>query len=124
MSDPVFIIDKSIDKSINDRLREHYLDAMRYNIFGNTPIAPAPPVWTDDSAGSIYTIEKLMRMLVMRLHLPEGQRIPFDFATAYKFEDKKVFVFLVHNGEPVVLEDEWPMYPSDALVTKLRLIMG
>ena len=48
----------------------------------------------------------------------------FDFATAHKVEDKKVFVFIVHKGEPVVLEDEWLMYPSDALVTKLRLIMG
>lgn len=34
----------------------------------------------------------------------------------------KVFIFIVVRGEAVVLEDEASMFPSDVLVTKIRLL--
>ena len=36
----------------------------------------------------------------------------------------KVVVFIVHNNEPTYIEDDWDMFPSDAFITKLRLLLG
>jgi hypothetical protein len=33
-----------------------------------------------------------------------------------------VVLFIIQNGDPVILEDEFSLFPSDALVTKLRLL--
>ena len=62
------------------------------------------------------------RMLSMRLRLSEGQALPFQHISTGLGGDH-VFVFLVHNGEPVTLRDDAAMFPSDTLITQLRLLL-
>lgn len=61
------------------------------------------------------------RMIAMRLRIPEGERMPFDDIHT-SLGKEKIFVFILQNDKPVVLEDDIGLFPSDALVTQLRLI--
>lgn len=70
-----------------------------------------------------WSSEALMRMVAMRMRTREGERMRFDFINAYK-NGESVVVFFVHDGHPNFVEDDWGMFPSDALITKLRLITG
>lgn len=74
----------------------------------------APPNYFDPAS-------RLVSMIGMRLRIQEGARIPCDFITAHEAGDK-VFVFVVHNGQPLVIEDDKDLFPSDKLVTQLRLL--
>lgn len=49
---------------------------------------------------------------------------PFQFIEAVRAGDgSKVFVFvLTRDGRPVTLEDDSPLFPSDQLITQLRLL--
>lgn len=74
-----------------------------------------------------------MSMLCMRMRwgpYREGQKsqsfdntptIPFDHLAVHKAKEK-VILFIVKNGEPITLEDQKELFPSDELVTKLRLL--
>lgn len=79
------------------------------------PVNPSP-------LGSILDSEAYRhKLLAMRLRVPEGQRMPFhDLFTSLAGD--KVFVFVVQDGQAVTLEDEAPLYPSDQLITQLRLL--
>lgn len=61
------------------------------------------------------------RMIGMRLHMHEGERFPFDYISSH-LGDEKVFVFIVQNNTPVIIEDDRYLFPSDTLVAQLRLI--
>lgn len=65
----------------------------------------------------------LLQMIAMRLHLNEGETYPFDFMEAHRIDESKVVVFLVNDKQPMMLEDDGHLFPSDLLITKLRLIM-
>lgn len=45
----------------------------------------------------------------------------FSYLHAHS-EKERVFIFGVINGEPVMLEDDAGLFPSDQLVTQLRLL--
>lgn len=47
---------------------------------------------------------------------------PHRKVVSYKLTDEKVVVFVVHENKALVFEDEAGLYPSDALVTQLRLL--
>lgn len=62
-----------------------------------------------------------MRALAMRLRISEGHQLPFQhLSTAWTGE--KVFVFVVEHDQAVTLEDDANLFPSDVLITQLRLI--
>lgn len=63
-----------------------------------------------------------MRMIAFRLRLGYRDQPPFDYVATHK-GDEKVFVFVVSGNTPVILEDDLAMFPSDTLVTQLRLMM-
>lgn len=48
-------------------------------------------------------------------------RPPFNHVSIHR-SDKRTFVFVVHNEEAITLEDETSMFPSDSLVTRLRML--
>jgi hypothetical protein len=68
-------------------------------------------------------------MLLWRLsgkhHMAKSELlpVPFEFIQAIDVDDKFV-VFVVHNGEALMFEDDHSLYPSDGLVAKLRLLRG
>jgi hypothetical protein len=56
-------------------------------------------------------------MIEMRL----GERHGFDHLTVYGAKEK-TFVFIAHKGQGQILEDDPALFPSDKLITQLRLI--
>src|SRR5262245_53750492 len=49
-------------------------------------------------------------------------RQPFEWIDVYVCDDK-VFIFIVHDDKPLMLEDSRALYPSDELVAKLRFLL-
>lgn len=67
-----------------------------------------------------------LQMIQMRLSrgVKEGQKIlPFQHIDAYVSE-KTAVVFMVINDKPVTIEDDVGLFPSDNLITQLRLLIG
>jgi hypothetical protein len=56
-------------------------------------------------------------MIEMRLGGAHG----FDHLTVYGAKEK-TFVFIAHKGQGQILEDDPALFPSDKLITQLRLI--
>lgn len=78
---------------------------------------PTSSTVADDISTDLWRL----RAIAMRMRIPEGNRLPFQHvSTAWTGE--KVFVFVVENDKPAVLEDESALFPSDTLITQLRLI--
>ena len=70
--------------------------------------------------------EKLLRMVAMRMHrdAPEGSVVfpNFDFIAAHRKSDDKVVLFIVIKDQAVQLEDGFDLFPSDKLITQLRVL--
>lgn len=62
-----------------------------------------------------------LEMIAMRLRIPQGQKWPFDYVNT-AVGNEKIFVFIVQDDQPVILEDSKALFPSDVLITQLRLI--
>lgn len=56
-----------------------------------------------------------------RLQLQNGGRLPFDGLETLLGDDV-VYIMIVSNGKGVMLEDERGLFPSDTLLTQLRLL--
>lgn len=65
----------------------------------------------------------LNHMIASRLRLHEGEHIGFDHIWAHQIAADKFVVFLVIKGTPMMLEDD-ALFPSDKLITQLRLLRG
>jgi hypothetical protein len=61
------------------------------------------------------------KLLAMRLRIPEGTKMPYQDLFSSLAGDK-VFVFIVQDNQAVTLEDSTVMFPSDQLITQLRLL--
>lgn len=61
---------------------------------------------------------ELMLSIRMRVSVDD---LPFDDIYT-SLGKEKVFVFVVQNDVPVIFEDDIGLFPSDTLVTQLRLI--
>lgn len=57
----------------------------------------------------------------MRLRVREGAGMPFEFFGSHATSET-VYVFIVQNGKPVMLEDDPNLFPSDNLITQLNLL--
>lgn len=56
-----------------------------------------------------------------RLNYGPHETTPFPFFAVHTMGPDKHFVFLVHEGKAVVLEDG-ELFPSDQLITQLRMM--
>lgn len=116
------------DSRMNQQEIDQMMRAMNTVNVGNTdmlgsisnPFRQTYPS-TMTPAGDISVDSWRMRAIAMRLRIPQGSKHPFQhLSTAWTGE--KVFVFVVENDQAVVLEDGSALFPSDTLVTQLRLI--
>ncbi|MGZ3672902.1 MAG: hypothetical protein ACXVCO_01210 [Ktedonobacterales bacterium] len=65
----------------------------------------------------------LYRALFFRMKIPVGHVHPFHALYVVQCADKAlVMVVPKPDGKYVVIEDQWEMYPSDTLITQLRLL--
>lgn len=62
-------------------------------------------------------------MLAMRMRWPRDVYVTVGYRVRIeKINDKVLVWVIIDNGEYVVLEDDEAMFPSDALVAKLKLM--
>ena len=70
-----------------------------------------------------YSSDKLAQMVGMRLRTPPGAYFGnWHFHKTTRDGEEVVYCFIVNDGRATVLEDGWPLFPSDELITKLRLL--
>lgn len=77
------------------------------------------PAWVEEANASYSPMKMVaMRMRWANEYFPPK---PFDHVHAVRVEEE-VFVFAVVRGEALTIREQWPLFPSDALVTQLRLL--
>jgi hypothetical protein len=64
---------------------------------------------------------ELKGMIASRLRTPNLNDM-FSFIEVHKHVDDRISVFLVVNDQAVTIEDEFNLFPSDKLITQLRLL--
>lgn len=84
----------------------------------SAPRPPVPPPFTPTAKGPRWDdYEKL----AMRMGWELGQ--PFDsLHIARKKSDNTVVLFIMSNSQPVTLEDDAALFPSDSLISRLKLL--
>ncbi|MGE0677823.1 hypothetical protein [Pseudolabrys sp.] len=65
--------------------------------------------------------EELLDVIARRLRQTASSNMGFDYVGAHKSGDT-VNVFVVVGGQPTILQDGWDLFPSDQLVTQIRLL--
>lgn len=76
-----------------------------------------------NTAMKVDPMELFKRLLAGRMRWAEGKRHPFEFLDIH-VTDKVALVFIVNDSKPVTLEDDPALFPSDDLITRLRLLQG
>lgn len=89
-----------------------------------TVLSSGTPSWVYQEGS--YERTQFERMIYMRLQAGKGRANPaagiFDFLAVHKLTDEKMAVFVCNNGDYAVIEDDANMFPSDALITQLRMV--
>jgi hypothetical protein len=78
----------------------------------NVKISMTPPMPPKD---------ELQRTLCVRLRMQQGEGFPLEFIDFHVAADK-VYVFTVSKGGAAIIEDDRNLFPSDSLITALRLL--
>lgn len=79
-----------------------------------TPFEPARPLENPIARAQV---------LNFRMGVGEGEKIPFDLVeTFYVRQSDVVFILIINKGKAVLLEDSAEQYPSDTLITQMRLL--
>ena len=96
--------------AMTQQIQDHAFDAQRYarHLDG-------------EYGASIFEDSHRLRMIAMRLHLNQGVKFPFQHISTAVTTDH-VLVFVVQKDQYVVLKDDRGLFPSDTLVTQLRLL--
>lgn len=95
--------------------KNHMRDVVKWPMFPATIPKTASP----NSLGEAGAY----KLLAMRMRVPEGSKLPFEHLSMH-VTDTAAFVFLVTKGKPVTIEDDASLFPSDQLITQLRLLIG
>lgn len=64
----------------------------------------------------------LVDMIRMRLRIPPYGS-PWQFLECFCGTDNQVHVFMVMDNKPITLTEPWDLFPSDTLITQLRLLL-
>lgn len=84
------------------------------------PVAPPQPPWST-VASAIENEPYRFKLLAMRLRMLEGEKFPFEHLFTGHTGDK-VFVVIIDKGECLTFEDSAALFPSDTLITQIRMI--
>lgn len=68
-------------------------------------------------------VTTLVDMIRMRLCIPPYGN-PWQFLECFCGTDNQVHVFMVTDNKPITLTEPWDLFPSDTLITQLRLLVG
>lgn len=84
-------------------------------------VASRPTVNKDPLHRDLTSKGFRLDLLTKRFNQSEYGPMPFEFLDTHLADDK-VFIFVVKGVVPVTLEDDARMFPSDTLITQLRLL--
>jgi len=113
-------------KMMEDRQRQE-LERMYLSIREQEIMSPKRDNYWDESGvmlrpKAVTSEGNLLKMLASRFHVECISDLPFDKIRPTYWEDKVVVVAFNKGHEPVMLADEWSLFPSDTLMTQLRLV--
>jgi hypothetical protein len=63
-----------------------------------------------------------LKLLGWRLRIRPGALVPWQHISTCYLEGNNVFVFVVSNNKAVTIEDDPNLFPSDQLISALRLL--
>jgi len=115
-------------RAVLERREQELIRRMNMNAIPNSIGGPAQMVQTvhgvvapQKPPDALATDHIRTNMIAMRLHVPGSSKLPFaHLSTAMTSE--QVLVLVVQNDKYVVLEDEKSLFPSDTLISQLRLL--
>jgi len=104
------------------KLKNDHLESMVYGSSTPTPAGSSfsPLAQAVYHGTKTYSSGELEKMISMRLR--SARESFFQHWHCHKINDEKVVILVINNGTHVVLEDPWPLFPSDTLITQLRLL--
>ena len=110
-----------VNDHVYDAMRNVYLNQRTGMITTSSDLASAAyNVSQTDPLGS--SVQRL-KLLSLRLRITEGT-FPKSFTDLHTSRDgDTVFVFVTLKGKSVTLEDTAGLFPSDTLVSQIRLLM-
>jgi len=87
------------------------------------PVPPPLPARCNITCAPGESIHDPAKLLLLRLRCDS---ISADLIQDIHISvgDTKTFLFMVRNGEATVLEDATAFFPSDKIITSLRLLLG
>lgn len=119
-----------------DRLTAHMGDSLLYGgLAGGIPLKKGPPIMSSAPGSKTpppdrFTPERMTRMLASRMGWGNdytnepGPPSPFRAFTTAQLSEGQAVVFVIHNEQAIVIHDDLNLFPSDALVTQLRILVG
>lgn len=61
---------------------------------------------------------------MIKARMRTDKNLPLDAIHIHEVTSEVIVVFIVNKGQYVTIEDSAALFPSDALMTKLRVLMG
>lgn len=83
------------------------------------PMAPAKP-----KGPKRFSHHQLSDMVNSRFAMKDDLLSKATYSYFHHLTDDKITIFIVYNEQPSILDDDANLFPSDALITKLRLLLG
>jgi hypothetical protein len=105
-------------QELYQRMQQNQM-ANNYSSLLNQPMGQYAPVPTTKDMRESQEGRKAM--LRMRVSGSVNGNLPVSFLEMYRTGDT-VFVFIVANGAAIILEDNAGLFPSDTLISQLRLL--
>lgn len=110
-------------KQLEDKLVKHtgIADFVKNSKITTGIVGKSPP---EDAFKAAFKGTGMLPSTLINLRL--GFRVDaklFNFMEAVQKNDTHMVVFIVHRGESVMIEDEVNLFPSDKLVTQLRILL-
>jgi hypothetical protein len=88
-----------------------------------------PPPWASAQGGGLGVVAgkhsdaNMDYMLQARMGWNVGSpHCPFKKISSHKLNDEQAVTFVIHGEKALVIHDDLNLFPSDALVTQLRLL--
>lgn len=99
-----------------------YAKGILYPALFQRPLS-SPIPWPEHTMSNRFTDSNMIAMLQSRMGWNmNAPRCGFTRCAAYQQNDDTAVVFVLNNGKALLIEDDLQLFPSDALVTQLRML--
>jgi hypothetical protein len=108
-------------QSVNGLTWVDQINELKRHAYEHGMIGPERPSHTQ--AGQKRSPDDPIELLGMLASRLRG-KFRFSHVHCQLLDPERVAVFLIANNQAVTIEDNYDLFPSDALITKLRLLDG